>query len=215
MYSVPRQRPPLILITIQRFYLNSITLESLISKCRFWRTHSIFFAKLIALQKKVNCNSLYVYWYIYCAVVCYLNSGHESVRCVLNEDFKCIFEDYIFEDFKWWYTNIGNWRISLNSFTSSTEAYDSQSWLIRTKFYPPTSWVTLRLFPGCSCSLQKRQNYNHGSQNDGSKKKMYIFNWVTLQCIWYYTLWINYAPIKFVFKIKKWVRFVHDSHFCM
>ena len=122
--SVACQRPHLILITTQRFYLNSITLESLISKCIFWRTHSIFFPKLIALQERVNCNSLYVYWYIYCAVMCYLNSGHESVRCVLNEDFKCIFEDYIFEYFKWWYTNIGNWGISLNNFTSSSEPYD-------------------------------------------------------------------------------------------
>ena len=53
-----------------------------------------------------------------------VNSGHESVRFVLNEDFKYIFEDYIFEDFKWWYTNIGNWGISLNNFTSSSELYD-------------------------------------------------------------------------------------------
>ena len=72
--------------------------------------------------------------------------------------------------FQMWYTNIGNWRISLNSFTSSTEAYDSQSWLIRTKVYPPISWLTLRLFPGCGCSFQKRQNYSHRSQINGSQR---------------------------------------------
>ena len=59
-------------------------------------------------------------------------------------------------------------------------------------------FVTLRLFPGCGCSFQKRQNYSHRSQINGSQRlgfdeedclQKILLGLLNRWCYWYRTCW--------------------------
>ena len=59
-------------------------------------------------------------------------------------------------------------------------------------------FVTLRLFPDCGCSFQKRQNYSHRSQLNGSQRlgfdeedclQKILLGLLNRWCYWYRTCW--------------------------